>query len=190
MAKKPMDVKLDHSYDGIEEFDNPLPPWWVNLFILTIIYAAGYIFYFHVQDGPSQKQEYFAEMKAAENQKMIAEAKKGQGEGFKEGETFTAFTGAAEIADGKAVFDKNCNTCHGKIGEGGIGPNLTDAYWIHGGQFNNIVGTIVNGFPEKGMISWKPILKKDEIIKVASYIASLQGSNPPNAKAPQGEMMK
>ncbi|MFA7626029.1 MAG: c-type cytochrome, partial [Candidatus Kapaibacterium sp.] len=85
------------------------------------------------------------------------------------------------------IFKTNCVSCHGAVGEGGIGPNLTDEFFIHGGGMKNVMDVIINGVPEKGMISWKPLLKPEEIQKVASYVMTLTGSNPPNAKAPQGE---
>lgn len=95
---------------------------------------------------------------------------------------------AAALAEGKKVFETQCFTCHGKLGEGGIGPNMTDEYWIHGGEIGNLITTIRKGVPEKDMISWKTTLKPEQIDAVASYILmKLQGTNPPNAKAPQGE---
>jgi mono/diheme cytochrome c family protein len=98
-----------------------------------------------------------------------------------------ALTDAASISKGQAIFATNCASCHGKAGEGGIGPNMTDEYWIHGGGMNNIVRTINAGVPAKGMISWKPVLKEKEIMEVASYLLTLEGTNPPNGKKPQGE---
>lgn len=103
---------------------------------------------------------------------------------------YTALTDKASLVKGKQIFMKNCATCHGKLGEGGIGPNLTDAYWLHGGSIDDIVHTIKVGVPAKGMISWQPVLKEDQILQVASYILTLYGTNPPNAKKPQGEKVE
>lgn len=102
--------------------------------------------------------------------------------------TYVAYTEAAAIADGKAIYDRLCFTCHGKAGEGGIGPNLTDDYWLHGGAFPEIVKTIKYGVPTKGMVAWRMDLKPDQIIQVASFVRTLHGTNPPNPKAPQGEL--
>lgn len=95
---------------------------------------------------------------------------------------------AASLADGKAVYEKNCVQCHGKGGEGIIGPNLTDDYWIHGGTISDVVKTIRAGVPDKGMITWKGLLTNDQIDHVGSFImVKLQGTHPPNPKGPQGE---
>jgi mono/diheme cytochrome c family protein len=97
-------------------------------------------------------------------------------------------TDEAALAAGKNIFTINCSTCHGQAGEGGIGPNMTDNYWLHGGGINNIIATIEKGVPAKGMIPWRGVLKPEQILQVASYLLTLQGTNPPNAKAPQGEL--
>ena len=101
---------------------------------------------------------------------------------------YTLLTDQLSLTEGKAIFDKNCVQCHGKVGQGGIGPNLTDDYWIHGGTFTDIVKVIKYGFPAKGMIAWRGTLKPKQIIQAASHIEILRGTNPPNAKAPQGEL--
>lgn len=190
MSNKVEDKLLDHDFDGIQEFDNPLPPWWVGLFILTIVYSVFYIFYYHISGyGPSQREEYLDEINKYKEAKIAKEANSSPEETFKEGETFVVMTDAASISEGDAIYKKNCSSCHGGVGEGGIGPNLTDKFWLHGGTHDQIIHTIVYGVPEKGMISWKPLLSKQEILKVASYIETLKGTNPANAKAPQGEEM-
>jgi cytochrome c oxidase cbb3-type subunit 3 len=96
-------------------------------------------------------------------------------------------TDAQSLAEGAEIFKANCLACHGAAGEGGVGPNMTDEYWVHGGGIKNIFKTIKYGVPEKGMISWKSQLKPVAMQKVSSYILTLQGTNPPNAKAPEGE---
>ena len=98
-----------------------------------------------------------------------------------------ALTDGASLTAGKKIFETNCITCHGKAGEGGIGPNLTDDFYLHGPGMTNAYKTITNGFAAKGMISWRGILKDDQIKQVASYIISIHGTHPPNPKAPQGE---
>lgn len=176
------DLLLDHEYDGIQELDNKMPSWWVTLFILTFIFAIAYMFYYHVAKlGDLQLQEYASEF-----------PKEGEGgakksTGFTNGELFAPSPDNKEmVAKGEKVFQANCASCHRADAGGTVGPNLTDDNWIHGGAFTDIVWTIVNGVPEKGMLSWRKILSKDDILATANYIRSLHGSNPPNPKAPEG----
>lgn len=269
-----------HEYDGIRELDNKLPPWWLYLFYITIIWAAGYLFYYHVSGiGDSSFEEYMKEtdpqgtearaaisfhigyrspfyssvsdltpmrrrrikeelaealaIKAAEklaeekvsvkdmsfNELIISAlrvATPEERENLKKAfpEIFTEFqnqmsvsdkkemtvtsepeqkkvieqlTDEASLSAGKSVYEINCATCHGKLGEGGIGPNLTDNYYLHGAGMLNTVHIIQQGVAAKGMIAWQGILNDDQIIQVTSYVLSLHGTNPPNAKAPQGE---
>jgi len=181
---KEADIDLGHEYDGIRELDNSLPPWWLWLFYGTIIWAAVYLWYYHVSDkGPNQEQEYIAamEMGEAEKAKFLAT----QADAIDE-KTVSLLTAEGDLAEGKEIYTANCLVCHGANGEGTVGPNFTDNYWIHGGSINNLFTTIKYGVPEKGMISWKSQLRPGAMQKVASYILSLQGTNPPNQKAPQG----
>lgn len=185
MPNKVEDKLLNHNFDGIEEFDNPLPPWWVGLFFLTIVFAVVYVLYYHVSGfGPSQRDEYLAEINQFKASKIAKSGNKV--DDFKEGETFVAIIDDSQLVSGGQIYKTNCSSCHGIEGQGGIGPNLTDNYWIHGGEYNNIVNTLVKGVAEKGMISWKPILSKKEILQVAIYVEKLKGTTPPNPKAPQG----
>ena len=285
MAKtKEKDILLDHNYDGIQELDNDLPPWWLWLFYFTIIWSVIYMVHYHVIDtGDSSEVEYLKEMNPAwekgvshagfsleyrsplyssgdeltplkrvqialaqekEAAILLAEKKamgdvnislsdisfneiilaamnaaspedleklqtsfpeiydtyqKGGGEeglpadapvAEKPELVLEALTNAASLASGESIYITNCVTCHGKLGEGGIGPNFTDNYFIHGHTIGNMVTTINNGVPAKGMISWRGILKEQQIHEVASYIQTLVGTNPPNAKAPQGEKVE
>lgn len=173
-----------HSYDGIKEYDNPLPPWWVYLFIISIIWSVIYMYYYHVSDwGPSSAEEYEISMIPSDEQLVAQQA------GAWSNIQLIVMTGQAELDEGKTIFTQNCASCHREDGGGGIGPNLTDANWIHGGSFENIANTVINGVPEKGMVSWKPLLTPDAILKVASYIhESLAGLNVANGKAPQGDI--
>ena len=104
--------------------------------------------------------------------------------------SYVALTEASDISAGKDIFIRNCLQCHGAAGQGGIGPNLTDNYWLHGAEFSNIVKSVKYGYPAKGMISWRAFLKPEEILKVASFVKTLRGTNPPNPKAPQGELVE
>lgn len=178
------DKILDHNYDGILEYDNPLPRWWLGLFILTIIWSVAYIFYYHVSGvGPTQDEEYAAEFKTSSTdyEKKALEMNK-----MWSNVSFEVLNDEKSISSGKEIFITNCVSCHANDGGGGIGPNLTDNFFIHGGGIKNTMNTIINGVPEKGMISWKPMLKPEEIQKVASYVLSLSGSKTANPKAPQG----
>jgi cytochrome c oxidase cbb3-type subunit 3 len=177
------DILLDHSYDGIRELDNYLPPWWKWLFYGTVVWAVIYLIVYHVAGLlPLSNEEYMAEVE--EVQKIRASQEIVQID-----ENTLEFTAEADLINkGKEVFISNCASCHRNDGGGSVGPNLTDEYWLHGGSVRNIYATIKNGVPEKGMISWAPILKPEEIRDAAFYIMSIQGTNPPGSKAPQGEL--
>ncbi len=179
------DVLLDHDYDGIRELDNALPPWWKYGFYITIGFAFVYILNYHVLgNGKSPLQEYQTEMANAK----IAKEKYEASNKDKIDENNVPMADAAGIAKGKELFGQNCWPCHGKLGEGGAGPNLTDDYWLHKGSLNDIFHTIKNGYPDKGMQSWAVKFNPKEISELASFVKSLHGTNPPNAKAPQGEL--
>lgn len=177
-----------HAFDGIHELDNRLPPWWVNMFFLTIVWALGYMIYYHWGgNGPSSTQEWEMEMEQAKKEQAIALA--GQANAIDESNV-TVVTDAGALGEGELIYKANCAACHGQGGEGTVGPNLTDAYWIHGGGIKNVFKTVKNGVPEKGMIAWSSQLKPADIQNVSSYILKLQGTNPANPKEPQGEIWK
>lgn len=183
---KEQDIDLGHEYDGIRELDNSLPPWWLWLFYGTILWSAIYLWYYHLSDrGPDQQQEYVAAMELGEAEKAKFLATQANSVDEK---TVTLLTDAAAMAEGKEIYTANCMVCHGANGEGLVGPNFTDKYWIHGGRINDLFKTIKYGVPEKGMISWQSQLRPAAMQKVASYILSMQGTNPPNQKAPQGDL--
>lgn len=183
------DILMDHEYDGIMELDNKLPPWWLYMFYFTIAFGVVYIAYYHFSDGPSQLEEYNTEMAIAEEEKAAFLASSANNVDETNAELLTD---AAAIAAGKEKFDMLCIACHSASGGStqnppGVGPNLTDEYWLHGGGIKNIFKTIKYGVPTKGMISWETQLSPRQIQEVSSYIISLQGTNPENAKEPQGE---
>lgn len=175
---------LDHDADGIRELDNQLPRWWVWLFNLTIFFAGAYLLYYHVFDyGALQAEEWRLEMKAGD------EIKQATLERFeKEMMTMAPSTDAAVLKDGEQVFKVYCLACHREDGGGVVGPNLTDDYWIHGGEFQDNLRIISNGVPEKGMLTWKNQLNPKQIYAVASHIYTLRGTNPPNPKAPENQV--
>jgi cytochrome c oxidase cbb3-type subunit 3 len=186
--EKEKDILMNHDYDGIRELDNSLPPWWVAMFYITIAYAVVYVGIYHFSDyGLSQAEEYVAEMEHAEE--SIKEYLSKQANLVDESNV-EALLDDASLAAGKTVYEGKCAACHGMAGEGGVGPNLTDEYWLHGGDIKSVFKTIKYGVPEKGMISWKSQLRPAEMHKTASYILTLVGTNPPNGKEPQGEKLQ
>jgi len=178
-SKEPQkDKLLDHNYDGIQELDNPLPRWWVILFYLTSIFAVIYFSYFHILGGPSSVQQLEASMAKI----------KGSSPAQNQSVDWAAIADNKEaVSKGKAVFDAKCASCHGAQGQGIIGPNLTDHYWIHGkGKPEDIAKVVTEGVPDKGMLAWGTLLKSDELQSVVAYVYSLRDSHPENPKAPQG----
>ncbi|PIF63363.1 MULTISPECIES: cbb3-type cytochrome c oxidase N-terminal domain-containing protein [unclassified Flavobacterium] len=177
---------LEHDYDGIKELDNNLPPWWVYLFYACILFGVVYMVRYEVLGADNQEMELKKEVAQAKID--IAEYMKTAPDLMDE-KTVTLLTDPADLAAGKEIFTANCAACHRADGGGQIGPNLTDEKWILGGGIKNVFHTLVNGGRDgKGMISWKGTLKPKEMQKVASYILSLKGSNPPDAKAAEGEV--
>ncbi len=174
-----------HDYDGIQELDNAMPPWLQFLFIGTIVFAILYSVYYFGGFGPDQIGELERELAVAEEQHKVYLAKAGAS---MDENSVTVLTEQAGIAQGKTIFETNCAACHGMAGEGGVGPNLTDEYWMHGGSINDVFKIIKYGVPEKGMISWEKQLPPLEIQKVSSYILTLKGTNPANAKEAQGDL--
>lgn len=177
---------LDHDYDGIKELDNNLPPWWVYLFYACIVFSIVYLVRFEIMGADDQEMELEKEMAQAKIE--VAEYMKTAPDLMDE-KTVTLLTEGADLAEGKTIFETNCAACHRADAGGQIGPNLTDDNWVLGGGIKNLFHTITNGGRDgKGMIAWKGTLKPKEIQKVASYIISLKGSNPADAKAPEGEV--
>lgn len=176
------DLMIDHSYDGIVELDNPIPVWFNALFYGSIIFGFIYLLVYHVFGwGMNQDQEYLHELSVAEKakQEYLAQAANLVDES-------TVEYNAALAPAGKAIFTANCAACHGANGEGTIGPNLTDRFWIHGGEVKDIFKTVKYGVPEKGMVPWEQTLTPGQIAEVSSYIISLRDTKPANAKAAEG----
>jgi cytochrome c oxidase cbb3-type subunit 3 len=182
--EKEKDILLDHNYDGIRELDNSLPPWWKYSFYLSIIWAVCYLGYYYIGGGPSSIDEYKAEVEQA----AIDVEAYNKKNALNVDESHVELANVAGIAEGQDIFKTNCAACHGNAGEGVVGPNLTDNYWIHGGSLNELFKTVKYGWPAKGMKSWEADLSAVQIKNVISYIHSIRGTNPPNAKAPQGDL--
>ncbi|WP_299114577.1 cbb3-type cytochrome c oxidase N-terminal domain-containing protein [uncultured Winogradskyella sp.] len=181
------EIILDHNYDGIKELDNNLPPWWVYSFYITIIFGVIYMIRYHVFNADDQFAEY--EIEYAEAQRAIEEYKK-NAKDLVDFNTVELLTDASDLKAGENIFVAKCAVCHKADGGGGIGPNLTDEYWILGGGIKNIFKTISEGGRSgKGMVSWKKEgLKPSEIAQVASYILQFQGTTPADPKAAEGEI--
>jgi len=190
LGSKPMEeeheIILDHNYDGIKELDNRLPPWWLYGFYATILFGVIYLARFHVFGDYNQAEEYETEMEVARAE--IEEWKK-TAKDLVDVNTVTLLTEASDLKAGKAIFETNCVACHKSDGGGGIGPNLTDEYWILGGGIKNVFNTISEGGRTgKGMVPWKTELKPSEMAQVASYLLTFQGTTPAEPKAAEGEI--
>lgn len=181
------DVMLDHDYDGIKELDNVLPPWWVYLFYGCVIFAVVYLVRFHVIGDYTQKEEYEMEMMKAEkeHEEYLKTAPD-----LVNVDNVELLTDDASIEEGKKVFEaNNCFSCHGQNLQGGIGPNLVDKFWINGGGVKNIFKLVSEGSTTNPVMApWKEVIKPSDIQKLASYIISLEGSNPKEAKEAEGEI--
>lgn len=189
--EKEKEIELDHNYDGIRELDNHLPPWWTWLFIGTIVFAVVYIIVYHFTDSlPLQEQEYQNELTVAEAQTRRFQAS--QPQAVIDENTLVYTADAESIGKGKVVFTiNNCGSCHRNDGGGNaIGPNLTDDYWIHGGDVKQVFLTIKNGVIEKGMPAWGKSMSPQDVKNVTFYVMSMLGTNPVDAKGPQGELFK
>lgn len=176
------DRLLTHDYDGIQEYDNPLPGWWTALFWLTVVFAAGYLAYYHaLGDGKPALGEYteeIAALQAVQAQFALPE--------LSDAALQQVAADPQRVAAGATKFKEVCAACHGEQAEGKIGPNLTDGAWLHGGKLINIYHTIGNGVPAKGMPAWSRTLKPDQIQNLLAFVASVRGKNV-TGKAPQGQ---
>jgi cytochrome c oxidase cbb3-type subunit III len=179
------DLLLDHDYDGIEEFNYPLPSWWVWTFVGGGIFAVLYLYFYHIAGAPSLRDEYFAEMKKVNA--VIEEQRKLTGN-F-DMEEYNAWV-AANDAQAKAneVFQENCASCHLENGTGDIGPNLTDAYWLNVKQVDHatLYGFVRVGNEDNGMPAWQDLLSKEELFAAITFVMSIKGTNQAG-KEPQGE---
>lgn len=181
-------IMMDHDYDGIRELDNDLPPWWKYGFYLTIAVAVVYLFHFHVfHTGKLSIEEYNQQMK--DGALEVAEYQK-SAVNLVDENSVNWLTDEASISDGKKIYKENCVACHGEFGEGkeGLGPNFTDDYWLHGGSVKDVFRSVKYGWTDKGMKSWQQDLKPSEIQMVVSFLHSIRGTNPPNAREKQGEL--
>ncbi|MBS1915345.1 MAG: c-type cytochrome [Bacteroidetes bacterium] len=184
-AEQESDIDLGHDYDGIRELDNRLPPWWLYGFYASILFAVIYLYRYHVaHSAPLSHEEYT--MSVAKADKEIQAYLKLKGESVNE--NTVTMLGTDDIEAGKGMFKTSCVACHNEGGGGNVGPNLTDDYWLHGGDIKNIFKTIRYGI--NAMPAWQNTYSNKQIAELASYVKSLHGTNPPNPKSPQGELYK
>lgn len=182
------DLLIEHEYDGIKELDNPVPMWFNGMFYISIVFAVIYLLVYHVFGwGLNQDQEYDREMAMAEaaKQEWLAQSTNNIDE-----TNVQVDASPAVIEAGFAIYTQNCAVCHGAAGEGGIGPNMADEYWLHGGEIEDVFKVVKYGVLDKGMIPWEQSLTPTQIAEVSNYILTLRGTNPPNAKEPQGDKVE
>ncbi|GIL17755.1 MAG: hypothetical protein BroJett040_15060 [Oligoflexia bacterium] len=184
--KEKDEIIKGHEYDGIQEYDNPLPGWWLTTFYGTIIFAALYYVYYTFMGGPTLSQELEAEMKA------VPAVQSASADSNMTEDTLAAkFGDQNTIAQGKTVYVAKCLPCHAENGGGLIGPNLTDNHWINGqGTRVGIFKVISTGVTDKGMPAWEQMLKPEELTAVAAFVYSLKGTNVSGGKPPQGQEYK
>lgn len=179
----PVDLLSDHEYDGIKEYDNPMPRWWVWIFWASFYFAICYLLWLHVyQKGTFVRDEYAADMRAYREE----QAKRDLGAGPSEEALSKLMSNAALMADAEGQFQTRCSPCHAQNGQGLIGPNLTDQYWIHGqGKLMDIYGVVNEGVLSKGMPAWGKQLPPVEVMKAVAYVGTLRGKNI-SGKPPEG----
>lgn len=183
--KKNIDEILSGNYDGIQEYDNDLPKWWVYLFWLTIILGVGYAGWYHGGFTNNTFEQLSADMSQIEKDKAAAVARSGGA--ASSAESLLALVAKQDVlAQGKGVYAARCVVCHGDAGQGLVGPNLTDDHWINGGKITDVQRVVQEGVLTKGMLAWKGVLNPEELNSVVAYVWSLYGTNPPNPKAPDG----
>ncbi len=182
------DLLLNHDYDGIKELDNNLPPWWKWTFYLSIVFGVVYLMHYHIlKTGALPKEELAITLAQAEEEVAAFKARAR----MNVDETNVQYIlEDSRLTAGASIYTAHCAVCHGQQGEGGVGPNLTDPYWIHGGTIGDVFRTIKYGVPAKGMQAWNNNLTAIQIQNVSTYIMAMQGRDVPNAKEPQGEFVE
>lgn len=175
---------LDHEYDGIREYDNPMPGWWVAIFWASFVFSIGYLAYYHFTGrGQSVASAYDDEMRVAREER----AKRSLGEAPSEASLAQLMADPELMKDANALFGQRCAACHAAEGQGLIGPNLTDSHWIHGeAKLMDIYRVVSQGVPAKGMPAWDLQLQPIEVRKLVAFVGTLRGKNLPG-KAPEGQ---
>lgn len=173
-----------HSYDGIQEYDNDLPRWWIWLFVLTVVFAVVYPFIYDFGPGEFASETVDAEVAALAKRRPATNVADGE---VSEASLLELAKSADVLVEGKQLFATRCAACHGELGQGVVGPNLTDEYTIHGADIRNIHRIVRDGVLEKGMLAWKSQLTPEQLQAVVAFVWTLRGTNPPNPKPAQGE---
>ena len=182
------DDRVVHHVDGIKEYDNPMPGWLMAIWWGSLIFSAGYLMFFALNFGEGtmdaeyrqQTQEAVTSVQAYFDAHPLIPPRPAE-----------LLAGAANdsvLDAGASRFARSCAACHGEQAQGLIGPNLTDDHWLHGGSVEQIFQTVAKGWPAKGMPPWGRALRPNELASVVSYVRSLQGSAPPNGRAPEGDL--
>ncbi len=181
---KPDDIV--HEIDGIVELNHPAPVWWQTIYYISIVWAIAYASFYLTGNGRSIRESLVADLAQLENGKTVAVISPE----VEREELRKVYRSPEGLASGRAIFTKNCATCHAPDGGGGIGPNLTDVSWIHGdGSIDSILKVVREGVAEKGMPPWGPILKREETLSVVAFVRSLRGNAPGKPKVAQGTVI-
>jgi cytochrome c oxidase cbb3-type subunit 3 len=182
MADQNEDRLLEHSYDGIQEYDNPLPRWWIHIFWVTILYSLLYALNVPgIGIGKGRMANYEKEVAEAE-----ARRPKTPPPDVSDAILLAMAASPSEVGEGKGQFATLCAPCHQPDGGGLIGPNLTDAYWIHGARPIDVHRTVHDGVPAKGMPAWSQVLEPVQLSRVVAYVLTLRGTSPEKPKGPEG----
>ena len=182
---KVTDELLDHEYDGIREFDNPTPAWWNWLFFLSFLFSVVYFYHYHLGSGQGVIASYEKEM--TEFRAMEAKRDAEERASMSEEKLAALMNDKTALTEGQAVYQKFCVSCHAPQGQGLVGPNLTDEYWLHGdASLVAIRKVVAAGVDGKGMPGWGKVLSKEDLMKVVAYVGTLRGTNV-KGKDPQGE---
>ena len=175
-----------HEYDGIQEYDNQLPKWWLYTLYMTVAFAAIYWAGYHSFPSADLPNAAFQHELDAQRAREAEALKKS---GAVTGDALALLSkDAATTSKGKEVFVANCAACHKADASGLVGPNLTDNAWLHGGKPEQVYKTINEGYVDKQMPAWGPTLGPERVQAVAAYVLSLRNTNVPGGKAPQGEI--
>lgn len=178
---------LDHSYDGIQELNHPLPSWWSFMFYAGIAFAVVYFVYYQFLGGPSLRAQFNKDYAVI----VASQAEFKKKEGLFNPDLYVQFSTHEQIKKGEEIFTNNCVACHLEKGRGDIGPNLTDEYWLWAkGTPETIYPVVFNGVVENGMPNWSEVLSRDEIYQVVAYVQTLHHSHQPQGKAPQGNKVE
>ena len=185
--ERPDRIIEGHEADGIQEYDNPMPRWWLTSFYVTIVFSAFYFVYMQMGGGGVSITDEFAAEQAHEQAMKPVVVEKMEAT---EEELLATYRTPAQLEAGKAVYKAmQCASCHGPEGQGLVGPNLTDDHWLLTDATLAGLFAVVRdgGRSGKGMIAWSTRLTREEIMSVVAYVASLHGSRPAHPKAPEGK---